>query len=464
MVYPHLSLRCGYTQVKKGVIVVKTWNRPSPRHKGVFQRCNDTCPPSGERCRTHTFAWRFEAPPGPDGKRRQLGKDGYKAAKDAADARAEAIRQHRTGTLPTDMRKTLGEWLPEWLEGKIKRDEIEDTTARGYADNIKNHLVPKLGHRKLAELRGLDITRAYAEIQRERRAAIEVAKAKNKAYADEAEKINAKRRAAGKVRMVAPKRMAVPRPISAASIARVHACLSGALKSAVKAGLIPRNVASDAELPRAERHKVRPPEPEQYASLLGQITDERLFPLVVVAGYTGLRRGELAGLKWLDVNLKTGRTMVRRQRVSVGYKVVERDTKTEAGQDRVVYLDADALVDLKAWRKAQAKERLKWGAEYHDGGYVFTKEDGTPYHPDYITKVVSRLLRRADIPAGKLHALRHFRAAWLISMGTDIAVVSKTLGHKSIAITSDIYGSLQEKAAKDLADKARGYVSRRRSA
>jgi integrase len=441
-----------------------TWNRPSPRHKGVFQRCNDTCPPKGERCRTHTFAWRFEAPAGPDGKRRQLGKDGYKTAKDAAEARAETVSQHRAGTLPTDTRKTLGEWLPEWLAGKVKRDEIEDTTARGYADNIENHLVPKLGHRKLAELRGLDITRAYAEIQRERREEIEAAEAKNKIYAEEAEKINAKRRAAGKVRMVAPKRVAVPRPISAASIARVHACLSGALKSAVKAGLIPRNVAMDAELPRAERHKVRPPEPEQYAALLARIIGERLFPLVVVAGHSGLRRGELAGLKWEDVDLKTGRVVVRRQRVSVGYKIVERDTKTEAGQDRVIYLDAEALVDLRAWRTKQAKERLKWGKEYHDGGYVFMKEDGTPYHPDYITKVVSRLLRRAGIPAAKLHALRHFRAAWLISIGTDIAVVSKTLGHKSIAITSDIYGSLQEKAAKDLAKKARGYVPRRRTA
>ncbi|HET8662628.1 MAG TPA: site-specific integrase [Micromonosporaceae bacterium] len=444
--------------------LAKTWHRPSPRHKGVLQRCNDACPPKGERCRTHTFAWRFEAAAGADGSRRQLGKDGYKTAQDAANARAEAARQHQTGTLPTDTRKTLGEWLPEWLAGKTKRGEIEDTTARGYADNIKNHLIPKLGHRKLAELRGLDITRAYAEIQRERRQQIEAAEAKNKIYAEEAEKINARRRAAGKVRLVTPKRVAVPRPVSAASIARIHACLSGALGSAVKAGLVPRNVAADAELPRVERHKVHPPEPDQYGSLLDQIAGERLFPLVVVAGYTGLRRGELAGLKWEDIDLTTGRVVVRRQRVSVGYQVVERDTKTEAGQDRVVYLDADALHDLKTWRKAQAAERLRWGEDYHDGGYVFTREDGTPYHPDYLTKVVSRLLRRAGIPAAKLHALRHFRAAWLISIGTDIAVVSKTLGHRSIAITSDIYGSVQEKAAKDLADKARGYVSRTRSA
>jgi integrase len=444
--------------------VAKTWNRPSPRHKGVFQRCNDTCPPKGERCRSHAFAWRFEAPPGAGGKRRQLGKDGYKTAQEAADARAETIRQYRTGTLPTDSRKTLGEWLPEWLAGKVERDEIEDTTARGYADNIKNHLVPRLGRRKLAELRGLDITRAYAAIQRERHDEIEAAEARNKTYAEEAEKINATRRAAGKVRMIAPKRVAVPRPISAASVARIHACLSGALKSAVKAGLMPRNVAADAELPRVERRKVRPPEPEQYGAMLDQIIGERLFPLVVVAGYSGLRRGELAGLKWEDVDLDTGRIVVRRQRVSVGYKVVERDTKTEAGQDRVVFLDADALSDLKVWRKAQTEERLKWGPAYQDGGYVFTWENGAPYHPDYLTKIVSRLLRRAGIPSAKLHALRHFRAAWLISVGTDIAVVSKTMGHKSIAITSDIYGSLAEKAARDLAENARGYVSRRRTA
>ncbi|MDG4821898.1 tyrosine-type recombinase/integrase [Asanoa sp. WMMD1127] len=444
--------------------MAKTWYRPAPRQKGVYQRCTEACPPKGERCRTHTFSWRFEASAGANGKRRQFGKDGYKSVKDAAEARAETVRRHATGTLPSDTKKTLGEWLPEWLDGKIKRDEIEDTTARGYADNIKNHLVPKLGHRKLAELRGLDITRAYAEIQRERREEIAAAEAKNKIHKDEAERVNAKRKAAGKIRMVAPKRVAVPRPISSASVARIHACLSGSLKSAVKAGLIPRNVAMDAELPRVDRHKVTPPEPEQYAALLDRIVNERLFPLVVVAGYSGLRRGELAGLKWEDVSLKTGRLVVRRQRVSVGYQVVEREAKTEAGQDRVVYLDADARKDLSAWRAKQAKERLAWGTDYHDAGYIFTREDGTPYHPDYITKVVSRLLRRANIPAAKLHALRHFRAAWLISMGTDIAVVSKTLGHKSIAITSDIYGSLQEQAAMDLAKKTRGYVARGRTA
>jgi integrase len=169
----------------------------------------------------------------------------------------------------------------------------------------------------------------------------------------------------------------------------------------------------------------------------------------------------VAGLRE-DIELATGRLVVRRQRVSVGYKIVERDTKTEAGQDRVVYLDADALADLKTWRKTQAEERLSWGPAYQDSGYVFTREDGTPYHPDYLTKVVSRLLRRAGIPSAKLHALRHFRAAWLISVGADIAVVSKTLGHRSISITSDIYGSLQENAAKDLAERARGYVSRTR--
>jgi integrase len=98
---------------------------------------------------------------GPDGKRRQVKKGGYASAKEAADARAALVASHRAGTLPTDRAKTFGDWLDEWTDAKVRRGEIRDSTERGYRDSIRDHLKPTVGHIKLAELRGIDLTRAY---------------------------------------------------------------------------------------------------------------------------------------------------------------------------------------------------------------------------------------------------------------------------------------------------------------
>lgn len=434
-------------------------NRRSPKHKGVYQRCTKDCP--AERCRSHKWAYAVELPADANGYRQQFAKGGYDSAKEAADARTEVLAQHRAGTLPTDRAKTFGAWLDEWLVARVERGEIRDSTERGYRDNIKNHLRPRLGHHKLAELRGVDLTRAYAAIARDRQAEIDVAEATNKTYAEEVEMVNAGRRARGMARMLAPKRVPVPRPVSPASIARIHAVVSGALGDAVP-DLIPRSVAEDAKLPKVTHKKVRPPTPEAYGELLDAIEGDRWYPLVLVAGHSGLRRGELCGMRWEHIDLKTGRIVLGPQRTSVGYRVVEREAKTEAGDERIVWLDPDTLKAVKTWRTQQNKEKLAFGEAYHDGGYVFTREDGQPLHPDRVTKVVKRTLVRHGLASSKLHDLRHFRASALISTGADISAVSKALGHKNIAVTSDLYGNLFDKAGKDMAEKAAGLVPRRR--
>lgn len=431
--------------------------RRSPRHKGVYQRCQDDCPAG--RCRDHKWSYSVELP-AVGGKRRQATKGGYETAREAAQARAEVIRLDQIGKLPTDSKKTLGQWLPEWLAGRVERGEISANTEHAYRSAIDNHLIPRLGHRKLGELRGLEITRVYQNILSDRQEAIEQAQARNAAYVEEARQINERRQVRGLATVVAPKRVGVPRTIGPVTIERIHACLSAALKSAVKAGLIPANPAPNADLPKRVRRKVVPPEPERYGAFLDQVEGDRLYPLWVLIGHSGLRRGEAAGLKWSDLDLSSGRLVVNRERVSVNHRVIEKDAKSEAGQGRVVFIDQDTLAVLKTWRRQQLQERLRWGPAYSDGGYVFTREDGQPYHPNFITKRYGRLARRHGMEGTKPHMLRHFRASALISSGADIAAVSKTMGHKNISVTSDIYGHLFEQAAEELAGKAAGFVPR----
>jgi len=438
------------------------YRKPGKHGKGVYQRCNATCP--ADRCRVHKWTYVVELPPGPDGKRRQVTDGGFDTAKEAAEARAEVIRQHRAGELPVDRKMTFGQWLDEWLAAKIERGELEETTARTYGDQVRDYLKPKLGHRKVGELRGLDFTRTYRDIVQERAEQIAAVKATNAKAAAEAERENAARRLAGRKRMVKPKHVPVPRPISPSTVARIHAIVSGALRSAVKAGLVTRNVAPDAELPKVDKKKVRPPTPEGYGSMLDAIAGERLYAFVLVAGHSGLRRGELAGLQWPDIDLATGRIVVHRQRTTVGYEVREKTPKSEAGEDRIVYLDDRTLAVLKQWREQQAAERDKWGSAYHVSDYVFTREDGRPYHPDYLTKVYKRLATRAGLRTTKLHGMRHFRASALISTGADIAAVSKEMGHSTISVTSDLYGHLFEKASKRMAKRAAKLVPRAKKA
>jgi integrase len=326
------------------------------------------------------------------------------------------------------------------------------------------YLDPKLGTLRLGDLRGQHITRAYAEVMAERRAAIEQAQARNEQHRRAANEWNAAHPGS---RPKAPHQVAIPPTVSPVTVRRIHAVEFGALKSAVKAGLVPRSVAPDVELPKATKHKVRPWTPAEYGRFLDYVerTAPRWYPFVLLAGHSGLRRGELLGLRWSDLDSSTGRLVVARQRISVGYQVREGDnTKTDAGQ-RVVVLDAGTVAALRAWRKTQLEERLAWGAAYQDrGGLLFTHEDGRPLHPDHVSKVFRRLVTRAGLPAAKLHALRQYHAAALISTGADIAAVSKLLGHSSIAITSDIYGGLFEQASAELSERAAGLVPRERHA
>lgn len=417
---------------------------------GVVQRCAKDCPP--DVCSRHKWAYSIELPAGPDGVRRQRTKSGFPTGKEAMQARADLEKQHRDGNLANDDRKTLGAWLDEWLPAKVKRGEIGRSTERGYADNIRKYIKPKLGGKKLRDLRGIDLTRFYEEIMTERETERATAITRNEEIAAEEKRINDARQLAGKVRPKRLARVAVPRTLSAASVQRIHACLSGALGDAVP-DLVARNVAKDAKLPTVRKRKVKPPTPEQLGAFLDAVHAERLYPLLVLAGYSGLRRGELVGLKWSDLDASTGKIVMARQISSVGYKLEETEAKTEAGQDRTVFVDRVVVEILTAWAATQFTEKANWGAEYHDEGWMFTREDGKPLHPDRVTKVASRLLRGAGLDA-TLHGLRHFWAAALISSGADISAVSKAMGHASIGVTSDIYGSLFDKASADMAQRA----------
>jgi integrase len=161
----------------------------------------------------------------------------------------------------------------------------------------------------------------------------------------------------------------------------------------------------------------------QRGAYLDSIEEDRLYPLYHLAVYWGLRRGELAGLEWADVDLKTRRLHVRQAQAEDELD----DTKTE-DSDRIIVIDQETAAVLEAWQERQLFERLEWGDGWHDSGRVFIRQDGRPLRPGHISEHFAVLIGKAGRPPVRFHDLSHGAATMLIAAGQPVKVVSAILG------------------------------------
>jgi integrase len=441
---------------------------------GVYQRCTAKC---GSKCDRHRWQYEVELPTGLNGKRERDVKGGFETAAEAADARAEVLREFRAGNRSTDPKMTLREHLPKWLDARIERGELRDGTADDYRDIINRFLIPYLGHIRLVDLRAAHITAAYDAMRRDRAAEIKAAEEINVQRRAEAD---AKNRVKHSGRKRVPRLVPVPKPLGPYTMRRIHHTLSGALKSAVRAGLIPYNTARDAELPKPARRKPRIWNADQLGLFLDATEHERLYPLYHLAAFAGMRRGELCGISWDDVDLKAGRIVVRWQITGAHYRkarAAERagrrgkyrsKPKTLSGEDRVVDLDAVSVLVLEAWRKVQQKEREDWGTAYQDPvdedgtrfNLVFTREDGSPLDPNLAYGKFVRLAREAGLDHLKFHGLRHINISLQLEAGVSETVIAMRVGHTSPALIRSTYGQLIGTVGKRAAEATAALVPR----
>lgn len=440
---------------------------------GVFQRCAKDCPQSGCK-KAHKWMYYIELPADASGKRKRPSKGGYPTGKDALEARDAVLAEHRDGLLPQDGKITVAKWLRDWLVNQEEVRGLRDGTVVDYRRHIESYWIPAIGHLKLVDLRPQHVTTTLRAIRVDRDKAIKAAKALKAGYAEEAAIADEKRKAAGRKRPVKPKKVIVPRPFSASTALRVHSTLRNALNAAVRAQELSRNVATLAELPRESRRRVRPWSPEQLGAWLDAIADERLYPLFHLAAFTGMRRGELCGLSWDDVDLDAGLVTIAWQITDLNYRkarAAEKQgkpttyrvrPKTADSEDRTIDVDAATIAALRTWRRQQVKERLALGRAYRNAdNLVFTREDGSPLAPQLAYTTFKRLTRRLGLPEVPLHHLRHGAASLHIEAGVDIAVISKRLGHSRISLTSDTYGHLIGTVGKTAAEATAAVVPRR---
>ena len=313
---------------------------------------------------------------------------------------------------------TVGGWLEVWYENyvKIKMRPSSYLTYRGYLDN---HIKPNIGGISLGSLTTLDLQKLYKKLLE-----------------------------GGRVDRIESKRQ--PKGLSAKTVRNIHQIISSALKLAVDQRLLARNPADGCALPKVERKEMQTLPAAQLASFLREARESGVFALYYIDLTTGLRRGELLGLKWEDVDLEKGELRVRRQIGRVGGEVLEMPLKTKNAY-RTLPLSADAISVLKM-------QKCKVG----NSEWVFPSPTGGPMSPDSVLHMLHRVLKRAGLPKVRFHDLRHTFATLALQNGVDVKTVSGMLGHFSAGFTLDIYAhvttSAKREAAKTMGNVLSGAV------
>ena len=304
---------------------------------------------------------------------------------------------------------TVGEYLETWLSGK---HALKPSTQHHYRDALRLYLIPHLGHIRLLDLRAHHLDRFYAAITIGKRG----------------------------------------RPLSPSSIRRVHAALRSALNTAVKRRLIPYNPAEHVELAPENPKRPKPWTLEQCRAFLDHIADDRLAVLYHLCLVTGMRRGEIAGLRWVDVDFDGRCLFVVQQIVDVRGQLVIGTPKTRKSA-RVLPLDEFSFMMICRHQEAQALERAAWGVAWQESGLVFTREDGRPLRPEFITRHFQALAEKAGLPRIRLHDLRHTNASMALAAGVELKVISERLGHSTLGITADLYTHVVPTVGRAAADR-----------
>lgn len=312
-----------------------------------------------------------------------------------------AFNEHKVkmdkGTQIMPSEYTFSQWLDYWYKDIIL-PQIEETTAYGYRGMIENYLKPQLGEIRLQKLTARDIQQYYTWLMGEKE-------------------------------------------LSPNTVIKHHNLLTNTLNAAERQEYITKNPMRAVSPPKKRQREAKFYTPEQLGILLDKAVGTRLELPVFICAYLGLRRGELCGLRWGDVDLEHKTITIENTRTQAGKKEIEKGTKT-ASSTRTLYLP-DTLCDmLKAAKEHQQACRAEYKNAYDDNDYVVVMEDGRPFRPNYLSELFGKFLADNDLPKIVLHELRHTFASLSNQAGIPAYNIGKALGHSTPATTQKIYTHL----------------------
>lgn len=362
------------------------------------------------------------------------GKIVYKAVVDAGPDPATGQRRQRRGTFPTQkaarawlaqtrvevekgtyvapVKVSLGDYLDQWLAGRV---DVKPTTRRNYQDALRP-VRQTLAARPLQALTKADLDHLVAGM------------------------LDGSLRAQGKP----------GQPLSPRAVRLTLTVLGMALKAAQEEGRVTRNVATLVKRPKQSTAKRTGWEPAQVEAFLAAADQDPLGGAFRLSLH-GLRRGEVCGLRWEDVDLETGDVQVRRSRVLVaGLGIVDQEDAKTAASARVVWMGPGTAAAVARLRKDQAEARLAAGpGVWQESGLVVVDGMGRGVRPDWYADAFARCAAAAGVPLISLHQARHAFGSYMIHKGVPIPVVSRLLGHADPAVTMAIYAHALETGSRD---------------
>jgi integrase len=434
--------------------------------------------------RGKVWYYRFDGEPDPlTGERRQINGSGYKTDKEAWRECRKAIAENERGHVIDTTKRKVDAALAEWLT-RIEHS-IKPSMVQNWRDYSAYYVIPHIGKRGVHEISGEVCDALYAKLLAEGRV-----KARGKAmpaqppvhvrrlgpggkalpcrphrYEDTRchrqheendpllgqpiEPKKASRRQTEKAKEAAERKL--PPGLDPKTVVNAHRMLHRTWTDFATWGWAKRNVVVDAHPPRVPRKRRKTWNVAQLRTFLQRSRSDRFFALWVLEATSGMRRCELAGAHRDLLDLDAGTLDIGPTRVVVNGKVIESDGKTENAQ-RVLALDPFTLAALRVHIEMLDQERKEFGPDYHDLGWLFCWDDGTPPHPDTITRRFKRLAAAAGLPEIDLHDVRHSYATAGRDARIDWKALSSRIGHADVAFTMKQYVQTDLEADRKVAD------------
>lgn len=350
----------------------------------------------------------------------------YGRTQKAALAALKKVRDRiDEGQPPQDATATVADWMAHWRATTLAVSDRKQATRELYANLSRKHVeAAPIGAVRLDRLRPSDIEKMVLDMR---------AQMKPGRRTDDDTK------------------PAPVRALSDSTIRSTYTVLRAGLDGAVRDGLLARNPAATVKRPGVERQEAHHLDRDDVVKLLDAARGSRYHPALVLAASTGLRRGEVAALRWEHVDIKARTLRVAATVSRVGGKLTVTPPKTERSR-RAVPLSVPVVEMLRAHRARQKRERLKAGDQWRENGLVFPTEFGTQVDPRNLLRTIQAAAKKAGLHDVDVHTLRHSAASAWLEGGVHIKAVADLLGHSSIAVTGDIYGHAEDATARAAVD------------
>ena len=368
-----------------------------------------TCPDGHD-----TFSWSFVVDISrPGEQRKQIMRSGFGTRRAAETELVTLVADQNRGERVELSKISLADLVEQWL-ARIRNEGRAQSTLNSYRRNLELHVLPSLGSVRLQAIGTGDLDQLYNEL-------LEVGRVDGDGG------------------------------LSPRSVRYVHTILGAVLKDAVRKGLLVRNPAEFASPPSAKTAQA--PEGafwthEQLGTFLVAAANHELWPLWRTAAMTGMRRGELCGLRWTDVDLAgntlaPGRISIVQQYAPDGVGGFQFGPPKSKQGHRLIDLDPSTVAVLKRWKTAQLEQRVEILGLSGRPELVFGRPEGGPLRPDSgVSKAFERIVKRLDVPSLSIHGLRHTHCCHLVAAGMDLKAISARMGHASVSFTLDRYAHL----------------------